>query len=101
MINKIGKRVFLDERARVLSHDSVDETSQHRPTTKRAMGTMNGWRSLAKEATYINNVFGEQMLFHSSLQYTEKLKWNHPFETVIKYVDCRHTLIFGLYRLYV
>lgn len=79
VINKFGDKIFLDERNKVLSMHHVDETSQNRPTKKGQQRGINGYDSLAREATYINHVFCEQMLFHSSLQYTKKLQYPHPF----------------------
>ena len=78
VINKIGPLLFLDERAKVLSNFSVDETSQNAPT-KKGTAKNNQYLSLSQEATYINHVFREQMIFHSKLEYTQKLKRAHPF----------------------
>jgi len=79
VINKIGNMIFLDERNKSLSAESVDETSTNRPTRK-GTSKINGYVSLAHEATYINRVFAEQMVFHSKLEYTQKLRRAHPFE---------------------
>eukprot|EP01084_Bolivina_argentea_P176658 305651_1 len=78
VINKIGDKIFLDERNKVLSTYSVDETSQNRPT-KKGTSKINQYTSLAQEATYINHVFAEQMVYHTRLDYTQKLKRPHPF----------------------
>jgi len=79
VINKVGGMLFLDERNKTLSSDSVDETSRNRPTRK-GTAKVNGYVSLAHEATYINKVFKEQMVFHSKLENTQKLRHAHPFE---------------------
>ena len=78
VINKIGNKIFLDERSKVLSVMSVDETSQHRPTKKGTFSKINWYQFLAQEATYINHVFTEQMVFHSNERYVQRLK-PHPF----------------------
>eukprot|EP01084_Bolivina_argentea_P003032 5657_1 len=78
VINKIGQNIFLDERNKILSNYSVDETSQHRPT-KKGTSRINQYMALSQEATYINHVFREQMVYHNKLEYTQKLKRQHPF----------------------
>merc|ERR1712228_136485 len=78
VINKLGDTLFLDERSKVLSGCSVDETSQYRPT-KKGTAKNNQVESLSQEATYINHVFKEQMVFHQRLEYQQKLKRQHPF----------------------
>jgi len=79
-----GDKIFLDERAKVLSMDHVDETSANRPTRKSQQKSINGYESLAREATYVNNVFREQMLYHSNLKCTHKLKMPNPFAGAFK-----------------
>lgn len=78
VINKIGNKIFLDERNKILSNYSVDETSQNRPTKKNT-SKINTWTSLAQEATYINHVFKEQMVFHQNLEHRQRMKRQHPF----------------------
>mmetsp|Transcript_56284 Transcript_56284/g.89653 ORF Transcript_56284/g.89653 Transcript_56284/m.89653 type:complete len:601 (+) Transcript_56284:55-1857(+) len=77
VINKIGDKIFLDERSRNLSLESVDETSQNRPT-KKGTSKINQYTALAAEATWINHVFKEQLVHHR-LEYTQRLKRSHPF----------------------
>merc|ERR1712039_438544 len=73
VIDKVGDTMFLNERSKTLSPYSVDECSQYRPT-KKGTAKNNQVESLAQEATYINHVFREQMVFHSRLEYQQQFK---------------------------
>ena len=47
--------------------------------TKKGTSKINQYTTLQEEATYINNVFKEQMVFHA-MEYRQKFKKPHPFE---------------------
>jgi len=60
----------------------VDETSVNRPTEK-AVNPKNRLSELSLEATYINHVFGEQIVTHKPERIIN-LERNHPFANICK-----------------
>mmetsp|Transcript_10830 Transcript_10830/g.16322 ORF Transcript_10830/g.16322 Transcript_10830/m.16322 type:complete len:588 (-) Transcript_10830:105-1868(-) len=79
LVRKEGKQLFFDKRehAQAIDYLSVNETASEPPSDEKEDKSINSAGSLAREATYINQSFSQQVL--SKSEGTYDLEHSNPF----------------------
>jgi translation initiation factor 3 subunit D len=77
IVHKLGDKIFLDKRDGVeTDYVSVNETAPSPPTDEDGP---NSAHALAREATFINQNFLQQVLLSEATKPSKKLERDHPF----------------------